>query len=67
MRNLEDLKNFEEETILIIDKMKCNLKWLDNIFNKTLEISKHCEDKEIMSNGKDEFITNKYLTKLIVV
>ena len=57
MRNLEDLKGFEEETILIIDEMKCNLKWPDNIFNKTLEISKHCEDKEIMSSEQDEFIT----------
>lgn len=37
MGNLEDLKDVEEETILIIDVMKYILKWPDNIFNKTLE------------------------------
>lgn len=57
------------ETILIIDIMKITRDGMTTFSIKLgREISKHHEDKGILSNEQDEFITNKScLTKLIVV
>lgn len=69
MGNLEDLKDWGRNSSYNRHNGNVTRNGMTTFSVKLgREISKHHEDKGIMSNEQDEFITNKScLTKLIVV